>query len=191
VKTPRIIDRIPVPIVASDEALRLWCCKVSDVLVECFPELQRATVYADALYASVVLTCYAIPAKVFNKSLDEITIYDILYQSIDVLGIPGLVNLQRKSRQNYRFKIQLCSAFQVALESRGVLYTEWCYSLGIDSRPLRYWMALGTHVPIEYERVIKEWIVLCSPWPISEDTLAYFKQIWMYIPGREVDYEVD
>jgi hypothetical protein len=171
------------PLVRNEKVWLRWCVTVSDELIECFSILQRNTVFSDAICSSMMATIYRIPGRTFGIVIDEITIYDALYQAVDLQGFDTCLNLYNLS-QKFPFKSTLLEQFKLSLDKAGISINHWSEALEIESKPLFYWFELGLPIPIEYERAIREWLGLVGVWPFTDDIKAYliyaFKNLYSY-----------
>lgn len=190
-KHPRILDRVPLPLNRNEVVWRDWCTKISDEMVDCFQCLQKNTVFSDALYSTIMTVIYKIPGQTFGIVIDEILLYDILYKAVDLQGFETCKKLVALSKNNTFYRLSLLSEFKSELDRHGIEAAAWCKSLDIQAIPIVYWVNIGVAIPIEYERIVKEWLLLQAPWPIIGDTKTYLKQVYFYehMESEDENYE--
>lgn len=177
-KFHRILDRAPLPLNRDEKVWIAWCVKVFDEIVDCFSILQKNSVFADALCSTSMAVIYQIPGRTFGKVIDKITVYDILYKSVDTLGLKTCLVLYKMNPGNGIYKEAIHELFLLGLARRDTTAGSWARALNIDPRPLELWVLLGLPISVEYERTIKEWINLQYPWPISQEVHFYLKQVF-------------
>jgi hypothetical protein len=123
---------------------------------------------------------YKIPGQSFGIVIDEILLYDILYKAVDLQGFEACKKLVSLSKNNTFYKANLNLDFKKELGRHEIDGFMWCRRVGIPAIPLVYWLEIGVAIPIEYERVVKEWLLLQAPWPIVGDVETYLKQVFSY-----------
>ncbi|MDO8941680.1 MAG: hypothetical protein Q7U75_00775, partial [Desulfobacterales bacterium] len=144
-KYPRIVDRVPLPIRPGYETWRAWCLKVSDELVDMFPEYQKAALESEALFSAAATAIYKIPSGCFGD-IGEITFFDVLLHSLDILGPVTYLTLAKRSGAVFRYLPALVPKWNAGLVSARITGIEWARAVGIEGREVKYWAECGLHL---------------------------------------------
>lgn len=176
VKYPRIVDRVPLPIRPGYETWRTWCMKVSDELVDMFPEYQKASLESEALFSAAATAIYKIPSGCFGD-IDDITFFDLLLHSLDLLGPETYLTLAKRSGAMFRYSPALVPKWRAGLESARISVEEWASVVGVEARELRYWAECGLHLRPGTRSVVDSWVQVQCPWPIPSELLVYFENL--------------
>lgn len=172
-KYPRIVDRVPVPIRPSYESWRTWCMKVSDELVDLFPEYQKASLESEALYSAAATAIYKIPSGCFGP-VEDLTFFSLLLASMELLGVETYLALAKRTGGHFRYLPAVVPKFCAGLESAKISASEWAECVGVDPRETRLWVACGTHLLPGTRAVVDAWVQVMCPWPIPAELREYF-----------------
>jgi len=153
-----------------------WCMELSDKLLEKFYELQKNTLLGDALLAQVNAVIYLIPIKSFGISKYQIEVEDILLMAVKKLSLKALKKMLRYA-DPYVHKNKLRKEFLERLNVRKINPSDFIANSGLQCDLFMPWIELGVRVPEKYEKIVSEWLILGSPYPLSSIQKQYFNQL--------------
>jgi len=173
VKYPRLIDRVPIPIRPGYESWRTWCMKISDELVDLFPEFQKAALESEALYSAASTVIYQVPSGRVG-AIEDLTFFDVLMLSVDLLTPEVYLALSKRGGGPCRYLSGISQKVEAAKSAAKIDFETLGSGLGIDPRELRHWVVCGTHLRPGSRAVVDAWVQVQCPWPIPSELFEYF-----------------
>lgn len=164
-KLCRVCDKVPLPICPSFDAWMKWALRVSDMMVETFPELSRASLESEALFCAVSTVVYKIPTGGLGDIV-ILTLHDVIYAAMEMLGVRVYLALSEQSSGLYRAYPTLYARWKAAMEQARITSDEFSAALDLDRRELAYWEQCGIHISSGTKAVVEGWLQVRGPWPI-------------------------
>jgi hypothetical protein len=155
------------------EAWRKWCLHVADIMVETFPELSRSTLESEALFCAVSTVIYRVPTGLMGD-IDTLTLHDVLYAAMVMLGADVYLKLSDRCEGLYRAFPTLYSKWSAGLVGVHIKPLDFAKALGLDENEIVYWDRCGLHISAGTKAIVEAWLQVKGPWPISVELKQFF-----------------
>jgi hypothetical protein len=165
------LDHYPFPAEGNNQDIIEWTIIISDKILDEYKELQRATLFSDALYSAVNTVLFLHCDKKKKNKLLQLTSYDILISALKLFSLEDLKRLCEYSNFPI-YKSSLKNQFILNLQKKGISLKQWIdyfnnFIPEIRYSYMKYWFICGFRPSYITEKIIDLWLISGAEFPVD------------------------